>query len=68
MRKEIEGEWLYILSGAVSVLFGVLILVWPASGALAIVWMIGLFSIIFGALMIAASIRLRKLGQVAVVV
>jgi uncharacterized membrane protein HdeD (DUF308 family) len=63
MRKEIEGEWLYIVSGAVSVIFGVLVLVWPASGALAILWMIGLFSILFGATMIATSIRLRKLGR-----
>ncbi|MGI8335817.1 HdeD family acid-resistance protein [Actinomadura scrupuli] len=65
MRKEIEGEWLYIVSGAVSVIFGVLVLVWPATGALAIVWLIGLFSILFGATLIAAAIRLRKLGQVA---
>jgi uncharacterized membrane protein HdeD (DUF308 family) len=62
LRKEIEGEWLYIVSGIVSVIFGVLVLVWPASGALAIIWIIGLFSIIFGVTMIAASLHLRKLG------
>jgi uncharacterized membrane protein HdeD (DUF308 family) len=66
LRKEIEGEWIYIVSGVVSVVFGLLVLIWPASGALAIVWMIGLFSVLFGATMIAASIRLRKFGQVQI--
>jgi uncharacterized membrane protein HdeD (DUF308 family) len=63
LRKELRGEWLYVASGAVSVLFGVVILAWPASGALAIVWLIGLFSLIFGTMMTAASIRLRRLGH-----
>lgn len=37
-----------ILSGLVSLTFGVLIFAWPAAGALAIVWLIGLWAIIFG--------------------
>ncbi|MFC9974156.1 HdeD family acid-resistance protein [Spirillospora sp. NPDC127200] len=65
LRKEIEGEWLYALTGAVSVLFGVLLFVWPASGALAVVWMIGFFAILFGALMLGAAFRIRKLGKEA---
>ncbi|MQY02179.1 HdeD family acid-resistance protein [Actinomadura macrotermitis] len=63
MRKEIEGEWLYALTGAVSVLFGVLLFIWPVSGALAVIWMIGFFSILFGAMMIGAAFRVRKLGE-----
>jgi uncharacterized membrane protein HdeD (DUF308 family) len=63
LRKEIEGEWLYIVSGVVSVLFGASLFVWPVSGALAIILVIGVFSIIFGATMVAASLRLRKLRQ-----
>ncbi|GAA4083709.1 MULTISPECIES: HdeD family acid-resistance protein [Actinomadura] len=63
LRHVIRGEWLYALSGAVSVLFGVLLLVWPVSGALAVVWMIGFFSIVFGAAMVGAAFRLRRLAR-----
>lgn len=65
LRKELRGEWAYALTGAISIGFGILLFVWPASGAVAIVWLIGLFSIIFGAVMIGAAFRLRKLGKEA---
>jgi uncharacterized membrane protein HdeD (DUF308 family) len=38
LRKEMEGEWLLILSGLLSVAFGILLLVRPGLGALAVVW------------------------------
>jgi uncharacterized membrane protein HdeD (DUF308 family) len=66
LRNEIEGEWFYIVTGAVSVLFGVLLFIWPASGALAIIWVIGLFSILFGVVLVMASFRLRKLASQSV--
>jgi uncharacterized membrane protein HdeD (DUF308 family) len=63
LRRELRGEWAYLLSGAISVLFGVLLFAWPVSGALAIVWVIGLFAILFGGAMVGAAFRLRRLGQ-----
>lgn len=63
LHNVIRGEWLYVLTGAVSVLFGVLLLVWPVSGALAVVWLIGFFSILFGAAMVGAAFRLRRLAR-----
>jgi uncharacterized membrane protein HdeD (DUF308 family) len=60
LRKEITGEWLLILIGAASVLFGVLIMLMPRAGALAVVWWIGAYSLIFGLLFIVLSFRLRK--------
>ncbi|MEU8799774.1 HdeD family acid-resistance protein [Spirillospora sp. NPDC048819] len=65
LRKELRGEWAYVLTGAISLLFGILLFVWPVSGALAVVWLIGFFSILFGAAMIGAAFRLRRLGQAA---
>ncbi|MFC4910095.1 HdeD family acid-resistance protein [Actinomadura gamaensis] len=63
MRRTIDDAWLFGVSGAVSVVFGVLLFVWPASGALAVVWLIGLFAIVTGAMMIGAAFRLRRLGE-----
>ncbi|MDL4770869.1 MULTISPECIES: HdeD family acid-resistance protein [Thermomonosporaceae] len=62
LRKEVHGEWLYAVTGVISVVFGVLLFAWPVSGALAVVWLIGLFSILFGAVLIGAAFRLRRLG------
>ncbi|WP_389381657.1 DUF308 domain-containing protein, partial [Escherichia coli] len=41
LRKSIQNEWWMILSGAISVLFGVLMIANPGAGALAVVWVIG---------------------------
>ena len=60
LRKEIEGEWLLILSGLLSVAFGVLLLVQPGAGALAVVWIIGWYAILAGCIYIALAFRLKK--------
>ena len=63
LRKQINNEWLLMLGGVASVLFGVLIAAMPRAGALAIVWWIGAYSIVFGILFILLSFRLRKVRQ-----
>lgn len=60
LRKEIEGEWLLVLSGLLSVVFGVILVAQPGAGALALVWVIGAFSILIGFIYIALSLRLKK--------
>jgi len=60
LRKEIDNEWMLILAGAISVLFGLLILFAPGAGALGLIWAIAAYSIVFGVLMIGLSFRLRK--------
>jgi uncharacterized membrane protein HdeD (DUF308 family) len=60
LRKEIEGEWLLALSGICSVVLGLLLIVWPAAGALAFVWLVGSYAIISGILLIAVALRLRS--------
>jgi len=63
LRKEIDNEWMLILSGAISVLFGIVLLARPGAGALAVVWLIGFYAILFGILNIAFALRLRKHSQ-----
>lgn len=63
LRKEIKGEWLLILSGLVSVAFGVLLLLQPGAGALAVAWIIAAYAFIFGVLMVLLAFKVRKLGR-----
>jgi uncharacterized membrane protein HdeD (DUF308 family) len=52
-----------ILAGALSVLFGVLLILQPAAGALALAWLIGAYAIVFGVLFSFLALELRRLGQ-----
>lgn len=54
-----HGEWLLVANGALSVLFGLLIVTWPGAGLLSVIWMIGGYAIFFGLLMFVVASRLR---------
>jgi uncharacterized membrane protein HdeD (DUF308 family) len=60
LRKEIDNEWMLILGGLLSVLFGAVVLIAPGAGALGLVWVIAAYSIVFGILFVSLSLRLRK--------
>jgi uncharacterized membrane protein HdeD (DUF308 family) len=59
LRKEIENEWLLGLSGALSVLLGIFLMAAPGAGALAVLWWIGAFAIVFGVVEIILGFRLK---------
>lgn len=63
LRKTVDDAWVLALAGVVSVLFGIVLFAWPVSGAIAVAWLIGLFAIVMGAVLIGAAFRLRKLGE-----
>jgi uncharacterized membrane protein HdeD (DUF308 family) len=63
LRREIEGEFWLILSGIVSVLFGVFLFLVPGAGALASIFLIASYAIFFGILMIVLAFRLRGLKE-----
>ncbi|MEX2307077.1 MAG: DUF308 domain-containing protein [Pirellulales bacterium] len=63
LRKEIDDEWILGLSGALSVIFGVLILWRPDVGLLAIALLIGAYMLALGSLAVALSLRLRRMGR-----
>jgi uncharacterized membrane protein HdeD (DUF308 family) len=65
MRKHIKGEWLLALAGVFSILFGAVLLLNPVAGALAVVWIIGGYSIVFGVMLMALGFKLRGLERIA---
>jgi uncharacterized membrane protein HdeD (DUF308 family) len=63
LRKVIQNEWWLALSGILSVLFGIVLLAAPGAGALAVVWLIAAYAIVFGILNLALAVRLHGMGQ-----
>jgi uncharacterized membrane protein HdeD (DUF308 family) len=63
LRKEIKGEWLLALAGIASLAFGVLLMIYPGAGALAVLAWIAAYAIIFGGLMIGLGFRVRSFSH-----
>lgn len=60
LRKLISGEWLLALGGIASVIFGVLVALVALAGALIIALWFGAYALVFGAILVALSFRLRS--------
>ena len=65
LRTVISGEVWLALAGVASIVFGVILLVFPAAGALSIAWLIASFAIAFGAFLVLLGWRLRGIDQLA---
>lgn len=63
LRREITGEWLLILAGLLSVAFGILLMLFPGAGAIAVVWLIALWALVSGILFISLAFRVRSLTR-----
>lgn len=62
MRSSLSGKVLLGISGALSIGFGILLMVWPGVGALTVLWLIGAYALAFGGIMMLLGFRLRSLG------
>jgi uncharacterized membrane protein HdeD (DUF308 family) len=59
LRGHLANEFLLLLGGAASIIFGVLLIAQPAAGALALLWLIGIYALVFGALVLILAFRMR---------
>jgi uncharacterized membrane protein HdeD (DUF308 family) len=59
----LEPRWLIGLAGALSILFGILLLARPAAGALALLWMVGAYALVFGVVLFALGLRMLWTGH-----
>jgi uncharacterized membrane protein HdeD (DUF308 family) len=55
-----HGRWLMALAGAISVIWGVLAIIWPITGALALTWLLAAYALFFGIVLLFLAFRLRS--------
>ena len=65
LRRDITGEWWVALAGIAGVVFGILLLRHPAEGALAVLWLIGSYALVWGAMLMLGGIDLHRLHKQA---
>jgi uncharacterized membrane protein HdeD (DUF308 family) len=62
-HEEIPHAWLLALGGIVSVLFGVAMFVWPSVGLLTVIYLVGIYAIVWGLVFCVIAFRVRSLGR-----
>lgn len=63
LRKEIANEWTLGVAGALSVIFGLILVFMPGAGALGLLWLIAAWAVLFGLLLIWVAFKVRKLAK-----
>ncbi len=60
IREFVSREWVLALAGILSVSFGVILFFFPGTGILSILWLVGIYGIVFGLLFIVRAFQLRS--------
>jgi uncharacterized membrane protein HdeD (DUF308 family) len=64
--RRTDDRWGWtIAKGALDVIFGILLLVWPATGILALLWLVGIFAVAGGIVLAVLAFRIRALAKTA---
>lgn len=59
LRKVISGEWVLGLAGILSIIIALVLVFQPGAGAVAAAWLIGLYAVMFGMLLIYLGLKIR---------
>ena len=59
-----DSGWVWgIIGGALTILFGIVVLIWPRTGVVAIIWIIGIWAVVWGITLIVLGVQLRKAAR-----
>ena len=61
LRRILPGEWVLGLIGGLSVLIGLILIANPAAGAVAVIWVIGIYAVVFGILLTYLGLKVKGL-------
>jgi uncharacterized membrane protein HdeD (DUF308 family) len=62
-KRTVESWWLWLITGIVTTLFGLFLVILPGAGILSLLGLLSAFAILLGLLLIAAGVGLRRLGE-----
>ena len=60
IRGFVAREWTLGLAGILSILFGIVLFIFPGAGVLSILWLVGIYGIVFGVLFIVRAFQMRS--------
>ncbi len=61
LRKIIDGEFFMIISGLLSIIFAVLVFVMPFAGLVMMIYLIGVYAVMFGIMLVISALSMREL-------
>ena len=62
LRRELDGEVWMALGGAASIVLGVLLIAFPGEGLISLVWLVGLWAVVFGVSSLSLAYRLHGIA------
>ena len=63
LRKAMPGEWLLAGLGVLSLVFGIGLLLAPGAGAIGMLWLVAVYALVAGGLMVLLAFKLRRIGK-----
>lgn len=66
IRKESGSAWIWgVVSGALGVIFGILVLFNLSIGLVTLIWLLGIWAIVFGIALLVLGFQVRKVSKMA---
>ncbi len=63
LRRELDNEFWLALGGVASIVFGALLLAFPGDGLITLVWLVGIWSFVFGVSSLGLAYRLHEISN-----